>query len=440
MHLNQLSVFFILLTVLSACKVNPVKKAEGQAEIIFIDSVWAGHPVDFDLLTHPPFQFVAYYDKQRILTLAQRRLKDKKWQIHKLDEQTGWDSHNYLSLALDSKGFLHLSGNMHGDSLVYFQASQPYDIFSLQRKKGLIGRDEYRVTYPEFFEAPGDDLIFTYRIGGSGNGNQIYNRYDPETSQWSRLLDQPLIDGEGKMNAYLHGPVLGPDGFFHLVWVWRDTPDAATNHDLSYARSRDLLHWTKSDGTPLSLPIRLAHAEVIDPAKTGRGMINGNTVIGFDSYDKLVVTYHKFDDSGNTQIYQARREAEGWQIYQSTDYDFRWEFGGYGSLNSRIRFKPLIVQDGILKQEVWIDTLGTRTYFLDPGTLKLLNQQTPDPSRFSALDKSSREDFQVNTIKEEAGSIHYYLKWETLPRNRDQPREKPWPPASALKMYTFPDY
>ncbi len=39
------------------------------------------------------------------------------------------------------------------------------------------------------------------------------------------------------------GPVRGPDGLFHVVWVWRDTPDRATNHHLSYARSRDLQRW-----------------------------------------------------------------------------------------------------------------------------------------------------------------------------------------------------
>jgi len=36
--------------------------------------VWAGHPVGFHLLTHGDHQFVAYYDDQRRMTVAQRRL------------------------------------------------------------------------------------------------------------------------------------------------------------------------------------------------------------------------------------------------------------------------------------------------------------------------------------------------------------------------------
>ena len=63
----------------------------------------------------------------------------------------------------------------------------------------------------------------------------------------------PLVDGEGRGNAYFVGPTQGPDGVFHLTWVWRDTPEAATNHDLSDARSRDLVHWEKSNGAPLKL-------------------------------------------------------------------------------------------------------------------------------------------------------------------------------------------
>ena len=51
------------------------------------------------------------------------------------------------------------------------------------------------------------------------------------------MLDVPLTDGQGLMNAYQSQPTLGPDGWYHLYWVWRDTPDCSTNHDLSYMKS-----------------------------------------------------------------------------------------------------------------------------------------------------------------------------------------------------------
>jgi hypothetical protein len=55
-----------------------------------------------------------------------------------------------------------------------------------------------------------------------------------------RVLDTPLIDGQGERSAYIYGggmPIPGPDGRFHLLWVWRETPDHATNNSLSYART-----------------------------------------------------------------------------------------------------------------------------------------------------------------------------------------------------------
>jgi hypothetical protein len=40
--------------------------------------------------------------------------------------------------------------------------------------------------------------------------------------------------------------------------VWRDTPACETCHDISYIRSRDMVHWENAAGKPLALPIKLA--------------------------------------------------------------------------------------------------------------------------------------------------------------------------------------
>ena len=214
---------------------------------------------------------------------------------------TGWDSHNYLTLVLDGNGFLHLSGDMHCTPLTYFRSSKPHDIASLERIDRMTGEQEKRTTYPKFLSGPDDKLIFTYRDGGSGNGNQIFNVYDLEQKKWSRLLDDPLTDGENKRNAYFHGPILGPDGWFHLAWVWRETPDSVTNHSLSYARSRDLRHWENAQGNQLTLPIRLDNNAIVAPGPQKGGLINGNTTIGFDHQQRVIISYHKHDSAGNTQ-------------------------------------------------------------------------------------------------------------------------------------------
>ncbi len=409
-----------------------------QIDSLYIDEVWSGHPVNFALLTEPPHQFVAYYDSARVMTVAQRQLGEEKWKKKKLSEIIGWDSHNYISMALDGKGHLHVSGNMHVDSLVYFQASKPHDVASLERKKQLIGNLESRATYPNFFPSPEGDLIFTYRDGGSGNGNQIYNRYNPGTQRWARLLDEPLMDGKGERNAYLHGPVLGPDDYYHLIWVWRETPDAETNHDISYAKSRDLVHWEQSDGTPQPLPITLENGEIIDPVPVEQGMINGNTKIGFDQNDHLVITHHKFGADGNTQVFNARKEGENWNIYQATNWNFRWDFGGRGSLNSRVKVFPVAVEQGQLTQQYWIDTLGMQKFLLDEESLSVIKELPVDKGYPEDLEKtrSAFPGMKVNLLTEQtAEGDNFTLRWETLDRNRDLPREGALPAPTSLMLY-----
>ena len=44
-----------------------------------IDRVWSGHPVGFAFLTERGHQFIAYYDAERRLTLAGRKLGTPTW-------------------------------------------------------------------------------------------------------------------------------------------------------------------------------------------------------------------------------------------------------------------------------------------------------------------------------------------------------------------------
>jgi hypothetical protein len=83
--------------------------------------------------------------------------------------------------------------------------------------------------------------------------------------------------------------------------------------------------------------MKLSTAEIVDPVPVLGGMINNNTVVGFDAQGRPVITYYKFDARGNTQIFLARRERRTWRIAQLTNWrEFRWDFRGRGSLDSRI--------------------------------------------------------------------------------------------------------
>ena len=421
------------------------------------DRVWAGHPVTFAFVTERGHQFLAYYDAERRITVASRRLDETEWKRFQPEgvplanrggrpsNVTGWDSHNFLDLALDKDGHVHLSGNMHNDPLIYYRSRLPLDIGSLERLDRMTGRRENNTTYPVFFKNRSGELFFRYRDGGSGNGADIYNVLETTSRAWVNLLSSPLLDGQGKRNAYAMNPTLGPDGRFHLVWMWRESPDCATTHRISYARSADFMHWEKSDGTPLPLPITLDTAEVIDPAPVRQGMINMTFNLGFDAEKRPVVVYHRYDAAGKSQVYASRPSRRGapWDIVQISDWDFRWQFGGGGSVNADVILgAPVLLPDNNLRVDfATTRSVGEGRWKIDGKTLRPLEALPPPPPVLPDSLAKPRSDFagmEVQTATSRADGRRWVLRWETLPRNRDQPRSSA-PPATELRVYELPD-
>ncbi len=433
----------LLAAALAGGAAETNRTAQAAADVVPLETVWAAHPVGFCLLTSPPHQFVAYYDAQRRMTVAQRRLDETVWHFAKLDSTLGWDSHNSVTMALDRAGRLHVAGNMHCVPLVYYRGATPYDAASLQRMPGMVGDREARATYPVFLRDKGGRLVFRYRDGSSGRGDDLYNVYDEEAGAWRRLLDSPLLSGGGKMNAYALKPLLGPDGRFHIAWVWRDTPDCASNHDLSYARSDDLVRWTDSFGKALALPITLETGEIVDPVPPRGGLLNCNRELGFDNAGRPVLTYHKYDAAGDLQAYAARREANGWVIVQVSDWTgYRWEFGGGGTIVAEVGIGAVEpIGQGRLALAYRYGR-GAGTWVLDEATLKPLpgaKHPPRGPGLPHALAKV--ESAFPGMLKRSAGDsgepppgVRYLLVWETLDANRDQPRPPPLPEPSLLRV------
>ena len=306
-----------------------------------------------------------------------------------------------------------------------------FDLLTHKQKQFVAFYDAQRCM--TIASRPLDSTTWTFQVLGS----QIYNVYDLKSRAWRRLLDRPLTDGEGEVSAYLHGPVRGPDRYFHLAWVWRDTPDCATNHSPSYARSHDLRHWERSDGTAINLPITRSTGEVIDPVPADGGIINGNVVIGFDSERRMIVSYHKFDEAGATQLYNARLEDGKWVVRQASDWSYRWAFSGGGSIQFEVRVSPVQLKaDGTLTQAFSHAKHGSGVWTLDPQTLKPTATNPPPPSARPASLEQPESDFPGIAVKWHT-SGRYHLRWETLPSHRDRPRERPWPEASMLRVYVF---
>lgn len=96
------------------------------------------------------------------------------------------DAHNIISIGIDGKGVLHVAFNHHNASLQYCKSTEAYSL-RLDTLQPMIGRDERKVTYPEFYTLRNGDLLFAYRLGKSGQGNLILNRYDVRKGRWNRL-------------------------------------------------------------------------------------------------------------------------------------------------------------------------------------------------------------------------------------------------------------
>jgi hypothetical protein len=414
-----------------------------ETDGLAVGPVWAGTAASFDLYTHGEDQYVAYYDDERAVTVGQRRLGETDWTVARLPEErrVKWDAHNYLTLTVDDDGHLHLSGNMHCHPLKYWRTTEPGDVTSFERVASMVGTEEDSVTYPQFFRGPDGELLYKYRDGYSGGGNWIYNVYDPERRAWDRLLDDPVTYGGDEMNAYPVGPQLGPDGYYHLCWVWRDNGGAQMNHDLSYARSPDLREWETSRGKPRDLPMTATTGDIVDPVPPWGGMINGNTKLGFDTEDRVIVSYHKFDHEGNTQVYSARAEEHGWEIYQTSDWDYRWAFGGGGTIGFDVSIGGVEVEDdGRLTQTFEHVKYGSGKWVLDEETLEPVEWLLPHhryPAHLRGVD-SDDEHVQVNWAEDsgDADDAVYALRWESLEPSRDLGYEEE-PAPTTLTLHAF---
>ena len=406
-----------------------------------IGKVWAGHKVNFDFTFASSRLIAAYYDENRELVLASINLISNDITHYKLPVKTGWDSHNYIELAVDDEGILHLAADMHATPLIYFRSDKPYDISSMQRIDFMTGLDEDKCTYPVFMKGNDKDFIFHYRSGSSGNGSEIYNVYDYDAKTWKRLFNTPLTDGEGVRNAYFSGPVKGPDGYFHLVWMWRDKPDCETNHDISYMRSPDLIHWEKADGSPVSLPVHYDDKGLIfdHTPLCFSGLINMNNAIGFDEYGQVVISYHKYDESGFSQIYNARLKKGCWQIHKTSNWKSRWNFSQSGSIVCNVYASPMHVgKDGILTQKFYNFHEGSGKWFLDKDLNIIKTQECPFYELSPDILSVRGEYPGLRTrLLEKFGDygMRYVMRWETLDAYQDRERPQPWPDASDLDIY-----
>lgn len=303
-----------ILTILTAilCTLS------GHAQtLIAVADGWAGNSVNAtvfrknSLVTYQNTQFIAYYNADGYVVLGKRRVDDTKWTLNKTQYKGNvTDAHNTISIMVDGNGYLHIAWDHHGNPLRYAKSITPLAL-ELGEQQPMSGEIESNVTYPEFFRMPNGDLIFMYRDGQSGQGNLVLNHYDVQTKKWTQV-QKNLIDGEGKRNAYWQACV-DNKGTIHLSWVWRETWDVATNHDLCYAKSDDGgKTWQTSEGKKYTLPINASIAEYICNITQNSELINQTSMTADNYGNPYIATYWREQSSSIPQYHIVYKNGKKW--------------------------------------------------------------------------------------------------------------------------------
>ena len=341
---------FNLINIMVASTLTLASTAHADVTAMSLGTAWAANSVNAVVFRNDPIttagdqQFAAYYDPAGRVVIAQRTIGQRDWKttVTAFDGNVR-DAHNAISLVADGAGYLHLSWDHHGQPLRYARSATPATA-DFGAKQPMIGRGEAHVTYPQFYRLPDGDLLFFFRDGASGDGNLVLNRYDAKAQTWRRLSDN-LIGGERERNAYWQADV-DRRGTVHLSWVWRETGDVATNHDLCYARSEDGgSTWTKSTGDRYALPITQSTAEVAAAIPQKHELINQTSMCADDRGRPIIATYFRVEGSHVPQYFIVYNDGTAWRRSQVTRRTTPFTLSGGGSKKVPIS-RPQVVAIG----------------------------------------------------------------------------------------------
>jgi hypothetical protein len=333
--MDRIPGWHLVITALAMSSLAGIAAAQ-QPKLMPLGEAWAANSVNAvvfrgdPITTHEQQQYAAYYDADGRVVIASRQIGQVDWQrtVTQLQGNVK-DAHDDISIIADSRGYLHVSWGHHGDPLRYTRSKQP-GVLEFREQLPMTGQTEGNVTYPQFFRLADGNLLFLYRDGSSGSGNLVVNQYDAATQTWIQLHDN-LISGEGKRNAYWQATA-DVRGSIHLSWVWRESPDVASNHDICYARSDDGgKTWVKSTGEAYKLPITAATAEVAAAVPQKHELINQTSMCTDGEGRPMIATYFRPADEKVVQYMLIRHDGHGWGQEQVSPRRTAFSLSGAGS-------------------------------------------------------------------------------------------------------------
>ncbi len=419
--------------VTSVCAPGMTVPVGGSRNGIEIDKAWSGATVTFDAISREGKTYFGYYDADRWLTVAQLdRASGVVCRTRLSSQYSGWDSHNIIALAFDGNGQLQVAGNMHSSPLVYGAAASPDSIRDITLSP-MIGRDEKKVTYPNFINGSNGKLYFTYRSGDSGNGEWVVNVRDGQ--KWKRALDGAIFSSDwdsSPTNAYPTPFRVFQDGYIHIAAVWRRTSDVASNYAITYSRTRDFIHWEDHNGQPIQPPMDPGNSDMIDATGEGKGLVNAARV-GITTGRKPIVAYTKYGPDGKNSILIASPSRDGWRQSIIANAKQRTVIAGGGSVPNlptigdlyvyRRKFGRISVAFPGEKQKlIFFDTDTLNVVDGPKSEVKPVVARTIDispPEGLADIRRNTRSVRVDGSAETTAGSIVYFSQGV----NRDSPRK-----------------
>ena len=254
------------------------------------------------------YVFVTWYrggmDDRRVM-LSRKRIGSGNWRTIEFPHRhvgfrtdpTIGDSHNTIAVSvcpLDNT--IHMLYDMHS----YDPVQLPDDFFNYSvsvKNAAFVPDDQFTLalfqpkrtyleptgnysdaTYPEFNRGEDGSLIATWRIGGSGNGDVFYSRYDG--AAWSVPLKFSTGENSNPSNRWsIYGKMKfegGKLGYgFSIRWGRSRADDIPFNSGFFYAEATPPFgpnDWRDADGNRVTLPITDPNVvKVGEPTELGIG-------------------------------------------------------------------------------------------------------------------------------------------------------------------------
>lgn len=282
--------------------------------------------------------YTVWVDSQ-LRTMIARKAGDGSIATGVIFETTKEDKYHVgPSVGIDKKGYIHVTGNMHGSghpygkgeySWKYKVSDKPEDIssFTLRGTNPDLSPPGMGITYPFFNTDNNGELYLAFRhrvsfrgwVPGIGAGGIA--RYDTETERWSMLggsdykwKKTTLFWVEPEQSTAYQGfktrLFFDNDNCLHTAVTFH-TNEAFNGMLVVYACSPDGgVTWQKADGAPYAtLPITLKNADVVTgPPWTSDGKLYNLAHVGVTHDGRPIVSFRK----GNKNYWCFWQKGMGW--------------------------------------------------------------------------------------------------------------------------------